>query len=147
DALPRRGACHRQGDERGCRSARAHRHHRRRGRSNPVPALARERLHQRNRAPGHGRRSFLMSFSSFSFLLFLPLVALVYAGARRFAGARVAQAFLLVASLVFYALPRPAHLPLLIASILFNWAVARRMSAQEDPVRRKSWLRLGLFAN
>jgi alginate O-acetyltransferase complex protein AlgI len=88
-----------------------------------------------------------MSFSSFSFLLFLPVVALVYAAARRFAGARLAQAWLLVASLFFYALPRPSHLPLLLVSILFNWAVAKRMAAQEDSGRRKSWLRLGLIAN
>src|SRR5438874_2473566 len=88
-----------------------------------------------------------MSFSSFSFLLFLPAVALVYAGVRRFAGPRPAQACLLVASLVFYALPRPSHLPLLLVSILFNWAVARRMAVQEDPGRRKNWLRLGLVAN
>jgi len=88
-----------------------------------------------------------MSFSSFSFLLFLPAVALVYAGVRRFAGPRPAQACLLVASLVFYALPRPSHLPLLLVSILFNWAVARRMAVQDDPGRRKNWLRLGLVAN
>ena len=88
-----------------------------------------------------------MSFSSFSFLFFLPVVALVYAAARRFAGARLAQVWLLVASLFFYALPRPSHLPLLLVSILFNWAVARRMAAQEDPGPRKSWLRLGLVAN
>jgi len=88
-----------------------------------------------------------MSFSSFSFLLFLPVVALGYEGARRFFGARVAQAWLLVASLFFYALPRPAHLPLLVGSILFNWALAKRMGAQEDPARRKNWLRLGLVAN
>src|SRR5437016_2789271 len=87
-----------------------------------------------------------MTFSSFGFLLFLPVVALVYAAARRFAGARLAQVWLLVASLFFYALPRPSHLPLLLVSILFNWAVARRMAAQEDP-GRKSWLRLGLVAN
>ena len=88
-----------------------------------------------------------MPFSSLSFLFFLPVVALVYAAARRFAGARLAQVWLLVASLFFYALPRPSHLPLLLVSILFNWAVARRMAAQEDPGRRKSWLRLGLVAN
>ena len=48
-----------------------------------------------------------MTFSSFGFLLFLPVVALVYAAIRRFAGARPAQVWLLVASLFFYALPRP----------------------------------------
>jgi len=88
-----------------------------------------------------------MAFSSFSFLLFLPVVALVYAGLRRFSRARAAQAWLLLASLFFYALPRPAHLPLLVGSILFNWALARRMGAEEEPGRRKSWLLLGLAAN
>src|SRR5256885_6883464 len=77
----------------------------------------------------------------------LRVVSLVYEAARRFAEPRLSQAWLIVASLFFYALPRPSHLPLLLASILFNWAVARGMGAQEDPVRRKSWLWLGLVAN
>jgi alginate O-acetyltransferase complex protein AlgI len=88
-----------------------------------------------------------MAFSSFGFLLFLPVVALVHAGLRRFGGGRGAQAWLLVASLFFYALPRPSHLPLLLVSIFFNWAVTRRMAAEEDPGRRKSWLWVGLVAN
>jgi alginate O-acetyltransferase complex protein AlgI len=88
-----------------------------------------------------------MAFSSFGFLLFLPLVAFVQVGLRRFAGARAAQAWLLIASLFFYAFPRPAHLPLLIASILFNWAVARRIGAEADPGKRRGWLTFGLVAN
>jgi alginate O-acetyltransferase complex protein AlgI len=88
-----------------------------------------------------------MAFSSFGFLLFLPVVALVHAGLRRFAGARPAQGWLLLASLVFYAFPRPSHLPLLVLSILFNWAVANRMAAEEDEGRRKACLWLGLTAN
>jgi D-alanyl-lipoteichoic acid acyltransferase DltB (MBOAT superfamily) len=88
-----------------------------------------------------------MPFSSFGFLLFLPVVALVHAGLRRFAGARPAQAWLLLASLFFYAFPRPAHLPLLVLSILFNWAVANRMAVEEDAGRRRACLWLGLAAN
>lgn len=88
-----------------------------------------------------------MAFSSFSFLLFLPVVALVHAGLRRLAGARPAQAFLLVSSLLFYALPRPAYLPLLVLSILFNWLLSRRMALEEEPGPRKAWLLVGLVAN
>jgi len=89
-----------------------------------------------------------MLFNSFPFLLlFLPVVALGNLALRRFANARVAQGWLLLASLGFYAFPRPAHLPLLVGSIVFNWAIARAMVAQAAPGSRKAFLWIGLGAN
>ncbi len=89
-----------------------------------------------------------MLFQSFGFLLlFLPIVAVGNAVVRRYAGPRAAQGWLLAASLVFYAFPRPAHLPLLVGSILFNWALTRVMVAQPDGARRRALLWLGLGVN
>ena len=83
-----------------------------------------------------------MLFNSFPFLLvFLPVVALGNAALRRAAGPRAAQVWLLAASLVFYAYPRPEHLPLLVGSIAFNWLVANFLRG------RKALLWLGLSAN
>jgi alginate O-acetyltransferase complex protein AlgI len=83
-----------------------------------------------------------MLFNSFPFLLvFLPVVALGNAALRRAAGARAAQLWLLAASLVFYAYPRPEHLGFLVGSIAFNWMIARSMRG------RKPVFWLGLAVN
>ena len=82
-----------------------------------------------------------MLFNSFPYLLaFFPIVALGNLLLRRTAGPRAAQAWLLLASLFFYGWARPAHLPLLLGSIVFNWLVARIMAATPEE-RRKTLAR------
>ncbi len=94
-----------------------------------------------------------MLFNSFSFLLlFLPIVTVGYALARRYLGQRVAQAFLLVSSFFFYGCARPSYVPLLAGSILFNWAIAFWIDTADarspgGEFRRKLLLRVGLIAN
>ena len=93
-----------------------------------------------------------MLFHSFQyFLVFLPVVALVYAFLRRRGGSTLPRAWLLTASLVFYAWARLSFVPLLLGSILFNWAVARAIAARGDSdetTRARKWLlRLGLAGN
>ncbi len=89
-----------------------------------------------------------MLFSSFEYLLlFLPIVAIGNLLLRRALGPRVAQAWLLVGSLVFYAWPRPMHLLLLGASIVFNWGVARMMGGASSEATKKRWLVGGLVWN
>ncbi len=88
-----------------------------------------------------------MLFSSFLYLLFLPLVVVVYWVLRNRAGHRWPQIWLLSASLFFYAYGKPSNLWWLGASILFNWAVARRMMAQTGVDRRRRYLWLGLSVN
>jgi D-alanyl-lipoteichoic acid acyltransferase DltB (MBOAT superfamily) len=86
-----------------------------------------------------------MLFSSFSYvLLFLPVVVVSHAVLVSTAGTRAAQAWLLAASLFFYAQARPEHLAILAASILFNGVVVRQLVAG---TRRKPWLVAGLVAN
>jgi D-alanyl-lipoteichoic acid acyltransferase DltB (MBOAT superfamily) len=86
-----------------------------------------------------------MPFNSFPFLfLFLPIaVALYYA---RFDGLKP-KLFILLVSLLSYSIVQVRTLPLLIISILFNWAVARYIRAQAEPGPRKFWLLVGLVVN
>ena len=90
-----------------------------------------------------------MLFNSFQFLfIFLPVVVLGNGLLRHFSGARAAQLWLLAASLFFYAWPRPEQLPLLLASIVVNWAILQRMGAAgESETQRQRWLWIGLVAN
>jgi len=89
-----------------------------------------------------------MLFNSFPFLLlFLPVVALLNAALVRYAGQRSAQAWLLCASLYFYGNSKPSFVLLLLASIMFNWGLARWMMSQPEEGRRKLLLQLGLTAN
>jgi alginate O-acetyltransferase complex protein AlgI len=86
-----------------------------------------------------------MPFNSFPFLfLFLPIVLLLYYARLDRLTAKV---FIISVSLVFYIVAGIRALPLLLASIVFNWLFARHMCAQSDPVRRKRWLVLGLVSN
>ena len=91
-----------------------------------------------------------MLFNTFSFLLlFLPVVAIGYALIRKHAGQPMGQAFLLCSSLFFYGYAKPKYLPLLLVSILFNWAIAvwigsADATSPQDSSRRKVFLWLGL---
>jgi alginate O-acetyltransferase complex protein AlgI len=95
-----------------------------------------------------------MMFNSFRFLfVFLPVVTVGYAAFQRYAGPRVAQAFLLLSSLVFYAVAKPVYVFLLLGSILFNWAVAVGIGIEDvdamplQLAKRKRMLQLGLVGN
>jgi D-alanyl-lipoteichoic acid acyltransferase DltB (MBOAT superfamily) len=86
-----------------------------------------------------------MPFNSFPFLfIFLPLVLLLYYARLDRLKPKV---FILVVSVVWYVVAGLHFLPLLLASIVFNWLLAKRMRAQESAVLRKSWLIAGLVAN
>ena len=88
-----------------------------------------------------------MLFNSFPYILiFLPLVALVYVAAGRYAGGRWPQWWLLAASAFFYAYGRPTDGLLLAASILFNWAIGRGL-AHPDEGTRRLLIRVGVTAN
>ena len=87
-----------------------------------------------------------MLFNSFNFLfLFLPLVAMgFFAIARR---SHVwAAGWLAAASLIFYGWWSPEYIPLLLASIVSNYALGWRIGHSSGPVRKR-WLVLGLVAN
>jgi D-alanyl-lipoteichoic acid acyltransferase DltB (MBOAT superfamily) len=89
-----------------------------------------------------------MDFDSTAYLgFFLPAVALVHLALRHRGKDGAAQAWLLVASLAFYAFGSAIHIPLLLGSILFNWWIARRLGMEKDLARRRSWFCIGLGGN
>ncbi|MFO1418034.1 MAG: MBOAT family O-acyltransferase [Methylotetracoccus sp.] len=78
-----------------------------------------------------------MLFNSQEFiLLFLPIVLSLFLGLWHIGRARLAVNGLTVASLFFYGWWNPAYLPLIIGSILMNWAVAALMNRQFAAGRR-----------
>jgi len=87
-----------------------------------------------------------VNFNSFQFVLFLPIVMIAVAFARRLAVPKGPQIVILVASLVFYAYARPSYLPYLLGSILVNWQASRWIAGSAG-VRRTRLLQLGLAFN
>jgi D-alanyl-lipoteichoic acid acyltransferase DltB (MBOAT superfamily) len=90
-----------------------------------------------------------MLFNSFPFIFgFLPLaLGLFYLAGLLGRGAKLV---LTLASLIFYAVWRPIHLPLLLGSIIFNYGVGDRIQkavAAERTVATRVWLILGLAAD
>ncbi|UXI69514.1 MBOAT family O-acyltransferase [Tahibacter amnicola] len=85
-----------------------------------------------------------MQFDSFTFLLFFAIVLLVYNAVGAWSWRKNV---LLVASYAFYAAWNPPFLLLLAGSTTLDWWIARRIDAQEDPRRRRTWLVLTLLLN
>lgn len=89
-----------------------------------------------------------MLFHAQSFILgFLPLTLGGFFLLGRIGGARWALGWLLLVSLVFYGWSDPALVPLLVGSILGNWALAWRIATRVRPRSRRLWLGFGVSAN
>ena len=85
-----------------------------------------------------------MVFSSLEFLLlFLPAVLVGYYAIR----SELRNAWLLVASIAFYAYGEPKFVLVMMASILFNYLAALAVSACRRPALRKSALAVAILAN
>ncbi len=89
-----------------------------------------------------------MLFNSFLFILLLPLAAATYAFLGTHASRYVSQSWLLLLSLGFYAYGAFHQLPLLLGSILFNWAISQKLApdALSEKTRRRM-LTLAITAN
>src|SRR5688500_10950801 len=80
-----------------------------------------------------------MIFSSPKFiLLFLPIAFLGYFGLNRLRLVLAGKAWLVEVSLFFYAYWNIDYLPILLGSILFNFAVGTRLSSALE--RESTWL-------
>jgi D-alanyl-lipoteichoic acid acyltransferase DltB (MBOAT superfamily) len=89
-----------------------------------------------------------MLFNSYEFIFaFLPVTLLVFFLVGRAKDQRLALAWLLLASLFFYAWWKPTNLWIIIFSVCFNYGVARYCIHGADPVRRKWFLTFGIAAN
>lgn len=90
-----------------------------------------------------------MIFSSYFFLLvFLPITIGGYLLLRRWRAGQVAIAWMVIASLVFYAWKTPPHLVLLLGSASLNFLLGRLMTREGVADASRIWgLRLGVTAN
>ena len=88
-----------------------------------------------------------MLFNSYEFIfLFLPVCVAGYFVCARYYTLEVAYAFLVVASLFFYAWWKPVYLILILFSIGFNFAVGRLVS-REGRWKKRSVLVFGIALN
>jgi D-alanyl-lipoteichoic acid acyltransferase DltB (MBOAT superfamily) len=86
-----------------------------------------------------------MLFNSIGFItLFLPVALLVYAALASVCGRAASLSWLLAASLFFYAWWKPEFVILLVVSIVFNFAIAKRVC---EPRKGRLWLISGLVFN
>lgn len=90
-----------------------------------------------------------MLFNSYTFILaFLPITLLVYFSLGKFGFFKAATAWLLIASLYFYANSNIAYLPLLLLSIAVNYTVGRKIEkAEQGSKKAKIWLISGITVN
>jgi alginate O-acetyltransferase complex protein AlgI len=85
-----------------------------------------------------------MVFASPIFLfLFLPATLAAYFAVPR----AWRNGVLLVASLVFYAWGEAPYLPLIVGSVLFNYAIGGAIGRAQDARVRKRWLAIGVTGN
>jgi D-alanyl-lipoteichoic acid acyltransferase DltB (MBOAT superfamily) len=79
-----------------------------------------------------------MLFASFPFILvYLPIVIVACIALQRLIGPKAAQAWILVASVFFYATSKPFNLVLIFASILANWLFARWIEHTDQPLKKR----------
>lgn len=84
-----------------------------------------------------------MLFNSLGYLLFLPLVTMVY----YLLGHKQRWWWLLLASYFFYMAWRPEYAALILSSTLIDYWAALKMGQIEEKRKRKPWLYLSLFVN
>ena len=88
-----------------------------------------------------------MIFNSFEFIfVFLPIVLALYYLIGRI-HIPFAKAWLLVASLFFYAYWNPAYLPLVLISMVINYVIGSYLGKNEKPNLRKPILIVGIIFN
>ncbi len=89
-----------------------------------------------------------MLFNSYAFILaFLPVTLGVYLLTRPLRDQRRLILALLLASLVFYAWWDWRFLPVLVGSIVANYAVGARLHRATAPATRRAWLAFGVVLN
>lgn len=89
-----------------------------------------------------------MLFNSYIFLfLFFPLCMAGYFGLNHFKKYTLAQAYLLVMSLWFYAYFHPSHLLIILGSVIVNYLLTRLMGRTASTGLRKAEMLLALAVN
>ena len=79
-----------------------------------------------------------MLFASYAYILvFLPIAVVVCLALQRFVGPKAAQAWILVASIYFYAQSNWFNLIYLFGSILANWLIGQWIEKAEMPLKKR----------
>ncbi len=87
-----------------------------------------------------------MFFDSFDFALFLPVVFAIYWSINR-CGLRIQNAFLIIASYVFYAWWDWKFLGLIVLSSVVDFLIAKEIFATAIRSKRRQWLYVSIFVN
>src|SRR4051812_48519613 len=85
-----------------------------------------------------------MVFNTFHYLIFFPVVCLLYFVARQ---RRTQTAILLIASYYFYMAWKPMYALLLVTTTSIDYLCALRIDASSNPSQRKAWLALSITSN
>ena len=89
-----------------------------------------------------------MVFSSYIFIFaFLPIVLCTYFALSKFKNPLYQRIFIIAASLFFYGYYNVMYLLLIVASILFNYILARGIQQSENPNIRRLLLTVGVLFN
>jgi D-alanyl-lipoteichoic acid acyltransferase DltB (MBOAT superfamily) len=96
-----------------------------------------------------GSNEAYMIFSSYTFIfIFLPIVFTVYYLVQRFAGDKPAKAWLVLASLYFYAHGNIYFLPILAGTVVFNFFIIKMLGKYRDrPILKNLLLVLAIIEN
>ena len=88
-----------------------------------------------------------MLFNSIEFLfIFLPITFFIYFGLNKLKFIKLATAWLVVASLIFYSYWKIDYLPIILISMVFNYAVGSTLSNEESlKINRKLLLTIGIL--
>lgn len=90
-----------------------------------------------------------MLFNSIEFLfIFLPITFFVYFSLNKLKFIKLATAWLVVASLIFYSYWKIDYLPIILVSMIFNYAVGSTLSNEQSlKINRKLLLIIGILGN
>jgi alginate O-acetyltransferase complex protein AlgI len=87
-----------------------------------------------------------MMFHTIAFILgFLPVCVIGFFALGRFCSTRCALGWLMMCNLFFYAWWNPAYVPLLVTSVVGNYAIASKL--RRAVATRRAWLATGVGAN
>ncbi len=90
-----------------------------------------------------------MLFNSIEFLfIFLPITFIIYFGLNKIKLIKVASAWLVIASLIFYSYWKIDYLPLILISMIFNYSVGSTLSNENKlKINRKLVMILAIIVN
>ena len=91
---------------------------------------------------------WIMLFNSYEFIfLFLPITFFVYFFLNKKRLSEAAKGFLVLSSLLFYSWWNIAYLPLIVASMIFNYSFGLELCKNNSKISKKLLLALGIAAN